>query len=224
VEVITGLRHAGNMVTPVPPTPPEPADEPQPAPVRGTDPPLPVGAPTTARPSGGPTAAEPSDAGPDDAGPTAPAGPPAIRIGNAERSAAMKALDEHFAQGRLSVEEYGDRSATAAGAAVVADLAALFTDLPAPHPVLPGGPAQLGVSWPGGTVTPHPVSNAPAAQPGGVLPAWGPRLVAVTPILALVLFLATHQWWWWLLIPAIGALVYGGGDHRSHGRRDRRRR
>ena len=33
-------------------------------------------------------------------------GPP-IRIGTAERTAAMKALDEHLAAGRLQIEEYG---------------------------------------------------------------------------------------------------------------------
>ncbi len=39
-----------------------------------------------------------------------------LRIGNTERTAAMKALDEHLEAGRLGVEEYADRSANAANA------------------------------------------------------------------------------------------------------------
>ena len=34
-----------------------------------------------------------------------------IRIGNAERDAAMKALDEHLTAGRLDLDEYGERYA-----------------------------------------------------------------------------------------------------------------
>src|SRR5919112_1100620 len=64
-------------------------------------------------------------------------GPP-LRIGTAERTAAMKALDEHLAAGRLEIEEYGERSARAANAVTAPELAALFDDLPAPHPELPG--------------------------------------------------------------------------------------
>lgn len=61
-----------------------------------------------------------------------------IRIGHAERAAALRALDEHFAAGRLDVEEYGARSSAAAGAVRAADLATLFDDLPAPGPPAPG--------------------------------------------------------------------------------------
>ena len=63
---------------------------------------------------------------------------PPIRIGTAERDAAMKALDEHLEAGRLDVDEYGERSARASVATTVPELAVLFDDLPAPHPALPG--------------------------------------------------------------------------------------
>ena len=68
---------------------------------------------------------------------------PPIRIGTAERDAAMKALDAHLEAGRLDVDEYGERSARASVATTAPELAELFDDLPAPHPVLPGiaGPA-----------------------------------------------------------------------------------
>ena len=133
--------------------------------------------------------------------------PASIRIGTDERTAAMAALDEHLAKGRLGVEEYGDRSAAAANAVFAADLAALFTDLPAPHPTLPTVVTRPDDS----TVAPHQVP-APdrAAERPATLQKWGPRLVAVSPILALLLFLATRQWWWFLLIPLAGALVFGG--------------
>ena len=62
---------------------------------------------------------------------------PPLRIGTAERNAALRALDEHLAAGRLQIEEYGERSALAANAVTAADLAALFADLPAPHPDVP---------------------------------------------------------------------------------------
>ena len=136
-------------------------------------------------------------------------GPP-LRIGTAERTAAMKALDEHLAAGRLGVEEYGERSAQAANATTAPELAALFTDLPAPHPKLPG------------VVAPTPAEVTPA-EPGVASPAvhsdglavWGPRLMAVVPIVAVGLFLLTRSWVFFLLIPAAGALL--GAWRRSDG-------
>jgi Domain of unknown function (DUF1707) len=139
---------------------------------------------------------------------------PPIRIGNDERAAAMAALDEHLAQGRLNVEEYGERSAAAANAVLASELTALFTDLPAPHPTLPGA-AALPAPTPadGMPAVPHP--ERPSERPGAVLEKWGPRLVAASPIIALLLFLVTRQWWVFLLIPLAGALVFGGYARRS---------
>ena len=65
---------------------------------------------------------------------------PSTRIGALERSAAQQALQEHLNAGRLHVNEYADRSAGAAEAMTVSELKVLFTDLPAPHPKLPGSP------------------------------------------------------------------------------------
>ena len=144
-----------------------------------------------------------------------------LRIGNVERNAAMKALDAHLEAGRLDVEEYGERSAAAAGATVASELEALFTDLPAPHPVLPGSggqPAPVAAAAPvvrdEGTV---------AQRPSGFLDVAAPRIMAVMPFVALALFFTIGGWWWFLLIPAAGAVLYGG--RRGHGdRRDRRDR
>jgi hypothetical protein len=65
---------------------------------------------------------------------------PSTRIGEAERAAAQRALQDHMNAGRLQVTEYAERSAAAANAVMASEIAALFTDLPAPHPKLPGSP------------------------------------------------------------------------------------
>jgi hypothetical protein len=148
-------------------------------------------------------------------------GPPPLRIGTAERESAAKALDAHLEAGRLGVEEYADRSAAAAGATVASELAALFTDLPAPHPVLPGT-AMTPVA-PAAATAPQPIVGSRVAN--RPFNGWGPRIVAVTPILALVLFLLFNgvfpqAWVFFLLIPVVGGVVYGG-DQREE--RDERR-
>jgi hypothetical protein len=135
-----------------------------------------------------------------------------LRIGNTERQAAMKALDEHLAEGRLGVEEYADRSAAAANAVVAADLADLFKDLPEPHPQLPAARPAPPPTAPL-PVTPPPGEVAPPAR--SALETWGPRVVAVAPIVAIGLFLLTRQWVFFLLIPLAGALFYGGRRSRD---------
>lgn len=57
-----------------------------------------------------------------------------LRIGDAEREEALRALGEHMSAGRLDIDEYGDRSARVAATRTRNDLIALFTDLPAPRP------------------------------------------------------------------------------------------
>lgn len=57
-------------------------------------------------------------------------GPRPIRIGNAEREAAVRALGEHYAQGRLDQEEYEERTTAAYAARTSDDLVPLFEDLP----------------------------------------------------------------------------------------------
>jgi Domain of unknown function (DUF1707) len=71
---------------------------------------------------------------------------PEIRIGYTERNAAQQALDEHLTAGRLDPDEYADRFAAAEVARTQAQLDALFTDLPAPHP---SGRAALPPPAPG---------------------------------------------------------------------------
>jgi len=75
--------------------------------------------------------------------PSSGSDPSNIRIGDAERTSALDALGEHLSSGRIDLDEFGTRSAQVTQARTVADLRALFTDLPAPHPSLPGSvPAE----------------------------------------------------------------------------------
>lgn len=66
-----------------------------------------------------------------------------IRVSDADRDQAIAELSEHFQAGRLTQEEFEDRSGRALQARTGDDLAALFTDLPgqdtAPVPAA-GGP------------------------------------------------------------------------------------
>jgi len=135
-----------------------------------------------------------------------------LRIGNAERNAAMKALDAHLEAGRLGVEEYGERSAVAAGATTASALKALFDDLPEPHPALPGSAPAPVAAAAAPAVRPD---GAVAERPRGFLDAAAPRIMAVMPFVALALFFTVGGWWWFLLIPAAGALLFGG--RRGHG-------
>ena len=76
--------------------------------------------------------------------------PPPIRIGHQEREDSVRALAEHYAQGRLTGEEYEERIALAWDAQVASQLQELFTDLPEPRPVWsPGGGEQVTTQLPG---------------------------------------------------------------------------
>jgi hypothetical protein len=67
---------------------------------------------------------------------------PSPRIGEAERAEAQRALQGHLNAGRLQVAEFVERFARAADAVTAAEIAALFADLPAPHPTLPESPLR----------------------------------------------------------------------------------
>ena len=111
---------------------------------------------------------------------------PDIRIGTAEREHALTRLTEHFSAGRLSVAEFDDRSGQVAAATTQGQLDALFADLPA--------------------------DVADVTKPKKVQPKWDwtGAVMAVTPILAVVLFFTFGSWLWFLLVPAVPAVLEGG--------------
>ena len=59
-------------------------------------------------------------------------GQPELRIGDEEREAAVAALGEHYAAGRLTKEEYDERAERAFAARTRSQLLPLFADLPRP--------------------------------------------------------------------------------------------
>lgn len=66
---------------------------------------------------------------------------PAVRIGDADREAALSVLAVHFADGRITLTEYDERCKDAAAAQTRQELDVLFHDLPA-LPNQPGPPGQ----------------------------------------------------------------------------------
>ena len=93
--------------------------------------------------------------------------PRSIRIGTAEREQAVKALGEHFAQGRLEPAEFEERMTAAYAARTASELDRLFDDLPcAPgqYPTAQYPTAQSAVGqYPTGH---HPVTQYPTGLPG----------------------------------------------------------
>lgn len=125
---------------------------------------------------------------------------PEVRIGDTEREQALQALGDHMAAGRLTVDEYGDRSAKVAAAKTRAELAALFTDLPEPHP-------KFAASW--ATVAQPAVTTTKATATWTDRPL-GQRLVAaVIPLLFVgaVLVGVTTGFWYLMALPFVTAAV-----------------
>jgi len=81
----------------------------------------------------------------------------AIRVSDAERDQAVAELSEHYQAGRLTLEEFDDRSSQALRARTGSDLGALFTDLPkgaAPSVLAPAGSTVADI--PAGPVRQRP--------------------------------------------------------------------
>ncbi|MEU4314116.1 DUF1707 domain-containing protein [Nocardia sp. NPDC024068] len=100
---------------------------------------------------------------------------PGARITVTERDRALRELAEHLGAGRLTLTEYERRSAAAAAAVTIPELAALFTDLPA--------------------------APAPAAPPQPSDPAAGFAVMAgIAAAFALILAIVFGGWLWLLLL------------------------
>lgn len=113
-------------------------------------------------------------------------------------------LGDHLTAGRLSLDEYGERSARATHAVTRGDLKQLFADLPAPHPEFGDEPAPTPVDLTKAADT-KPAKAPRPPSPYGPL---GPRLMkgaaAVSGILWLILMMTGHGYFWWLLfVPGV---------------------
>ncbi|MGB6616252.1 MAG: DUF1707 domain-containing protein [Trebonia sp.] len=131
-----------------------------------------------------------------------------MRVGDAEREAAAAELREHYASGRLTLDELNERVDKAFAATTRGDLNALMTDLPSARP----GWSSAGPSGPSGSSALPP--GAPGAGgpfgPGGSGWNSGPRAagpmrtagsVLVTMLVVAALF----------LVGTLGAFGIGAG-------------
>jgi hypothetical protein len=136
---------------------------------------------------------------------TAAANPPnGIRIGNEERAAAQRALDEHLAAGRLEMDEFADRYAAAGMAHTRADLDVLFTDLPAPHPFTPALPRM-----------PNRAEQWRHYVPSSNLARVVLAVLAVVAIFAIMPFFAAGALVWFVVIPMLSGRGPGSRYHRG---------
>jgi hypothetical protein len=71
-----------------------------------------------------------------------------MRVGNAEREAIASELREHYASGRLTLEELNERLEATFAAKTRADLTAVMRDLPSAAASGPSG-TGAGTPWPG---------------------------------------------------------------------------
>lgn len=106
-----------------------------------------------------------------------------VRIGTAERENALQLLSKHFSEGRLTTEEFSERSAAVSAALTRADLEPIFADLPV----------------------------KPAAPEVEHTRDWRAIVMAVIPLVALgFTMLVPHGWLAWLALPLAGMLLYNG--------------
>jgi hypothetical protein len=109
-----------------------------------------------------------------------------VRIGTAEREEAMALLSRQFSEGRLSPDEFSERSGAVAAAVTRADLEPIFADLP----------AKPGHSLP---------STIEHARD------WRAIVMALVPLVALgFTILVPHGWLAWLALPILGIVLYRG--------------
>ena len=133
-------------------------------------------------------------------------GRPELRISDEEREAAVAALSEHYAAGRLTKDEYDERTGVAFKARTASALRPLFVDLPGPHPFAAAprvGAPRFGATGP----TPPPV--APGRRPGFRMP-FMPLLLVLIGLT--VLFEAP-----WLIFIGLGALWFARSHRRGAG-------
>ena len=123
-----------------------------------------------------------------------------VRVGDADREAVAAQLREHFADGRLTLEELNERLDQAFAAKTKADLNTVLRDLPQaarPATGLPyGGAAWQGPAWHG------PMATRPGQDYGN---GWGNRQRACgsgafAPLIGLV----------WLFVILGSVILFGG--------------
>jgi hypothetical protein len=122
-----------------------------------------------------------------------------IRVGDAEREATAGQLREHYADGRLNLDELNERLDEAFAAKTRAELNAVMRDLPlAPRPVMPAAPAGYRSGWSGSGSSGSGSAGSGSSGLGGR----GRRFALLAPVFAL----------FWLCLVLGGVFLFGFGD------------
>ena len=134
-----------------------------------------------------------------------------MRVSDADRDRAIAELSEHYQAGRLTTEEFEDRTGRALQARTTADLADLFTDLPRRQAPMTGATATSAAS----TAPASPARAWPARVP--VAPV---TILAVVAVLALLSGHLFHIAWVPVVALIVVRLLVVGGrrcrwDHRA---------
>jgi hypothetical protein len=154
------------------------------------------------------------------------------RLSNADRDTAVSALARALADGRITADEFTERSASAKSAVTRGDLAPIFADLP--DPAAASIPAAATAPAPDPDLLPPTAFREQVYDPNGVRRGGSGRqplggtagrvIVSLSPFVALGLFFLCgyvfpdgFRWSWifFVLIPVAGIIVYGGGSRRD---------
>jgi hypothetical protein len=125
-----------------------------------------------------------------------------VRVGDADREAIAAQLREHYADGRLTLEELNERLDQTFAAKTKADLNTVMRDLPQAAGMPYGGTVWPGPAWQG------PMAPRPGQDYGNG--GWGgsqrPRGLnsAFAPMLGLV--------WFFIILGSVFLFGLGGGD------------
>lgn len=143
--------------------------------------------------------------------PPARGGNPAMRASDADRDQVVDQLSAHYQAGRLTTEEFDERSSQALRARTLGDLDALLTDLP----TAPAGPAAPTAATPAG--------EAPVARRDFGLAAAGGAL-AVLAVVAIIVALSHYghggDGGWGFIVPVL--IVWRILSRRNYHRDDDR--
>jgi hypothetical protein len=117
---------------------------------------------------------------------------PQLRASDADRDRVLAELSSSFEAGRLTSEEFDERTSRALASRTTGELAALTADLPAGQSAgVPPGPAAPGsaAAWPGFQ---HRQARLPVVA-----------IIAVIAVVAVAAGAASLHAWWFAIVPVL---------------------
>lgn len=141
-----------------------------------------------------------------------------IRLGNSDRNRAIEVLGMHFADGRLDIDEFEERTAHAATATTFADLEPLFADLPGGTPTTeaaagptdsPGSGSYLGGAGASPSELAMQADLEQLRRKGKVVKTVDSVVWTLAFITFFVLMFTDATSMFWVALPVAGALSVG---------------